>query len=359
MNKVKKAAEAVKAYKVFNEDLACRGFQYEIGKTYETEGDTIEKGFYAWESPVAMFCGDYMFGARFCEVELSGNISRGDFGHKTYASKIKIVAELKLVDIIRLGIKWLTDTTPQILIGGGVKSVNNNDYCANIVLDDIFPKVESTDVGAKISPSNDWVRVVSSGDFAKIVSSNDYVRIVSKGSTAKIGSSGDSTQIGSSGYSANINTSGFCARIGSSGKCANIISSGDSVRIVSSGDLATIACTRANACIGSNGHHALISTSGDFAKISSNGNFANINSNGFGTRVESSGNNSVIYCTGPGGRVKAKKGSWITLAEWIFDTDEPHDLLPVCIKTEYVDGDRIKEDTWYRIENGEFVECKS
>ena len=157
MNKAKKAAEAVKAYKVFDENLMYHGFQYEIGKTYETEGDTTEKGFYAWESPVAMFCGDYMFGARFCEVELSGNISRGDFGHKTYASKIKIVAELKLVDIIRLGIKWLTDTTPQILIGGGVKSVNNNDYCANMVLDDIFPKVESTDVGAKISPSNDWV----------------------------------------------------------------------------------------------------------------------------------------------------------------------------------------------------------
>ena len=29
---------------------------------------------------------------------------------------------------------------------------------------------------------------------------------------------------------------------------------------------------------------------------------------------------------------------------------------PVCVKTEYVDGDRIKGDTWYKLENGEFRE---
>ena len=28
---------------------------------------------------------------------------------------------------------------------------------------------------------------------------------------------------------------------------------------------------------------------------------------------------------------------------------------PKC-KTEYVDGKRIKEDTWYKLKNGEFIE---
>ena len=91
----------------------------------------------------------------------------------------------------------------------------------------------------------------------------------------------------------------------------------------------------------------------EIIQISSNGNHANISSNGNHTSIESSGQNSVINCAGHDSRVKAKKGSWITLTEWNESKD-----VTVCIKTECVDGDRIKEDTWYRIENGEFVEWK-
>ena len=50
---------------------------------------------------------------------------------------------------------------------------------------------------------------------------------------------------------------------------------------------------------------------------------------------------------------KSKKGSWITLAEWEWINDV---YTPVCVKTEKVDGDRIKEDTFYMLKNGEFVE---
>lgn len=43
---------------------------------------------------------------------------------------------------------------------------------------------------------------------------------------------------------------------------------------------------------------------------------------------------------------------------WKFDKSE-NEYIPVCVKTEFVDGDRIKEDTFYRLENGEFVEVNS
>ncbi|WP_308275252.1 hypothetical protein [Prevotella sp.] len=33
--------------------------------------------------------------------------------------------------------------------------------------------------------------------------------------------------------------------------------------------------------------------------------------------------------------------------------------VPVCVKTEYVDGEKIKADTPYMLKNGEFVEAKS
>ena len=54
---------------------------------------------------------------------------------------------------------------------------------------------------------------------------------------------------------------------------------------------------------------------------------------------------------------KAKKGGWITLAEW-KENKEKDRYVPVCVKTEYVDGERIKEDTFYRLEDGQFKEVE-
>ena len=57
---------------------------------------------------------------------------------------------------------------------------------------------------------------------------------------------------------------------------------------------------------------------------------------------------------------RAKKGSWITLAEWVrtgeYDKKGNTIWIPKCVKTEYVDGERIKEDTFYKLKDGEFVE---
>ena len=61
-------------------------------------------------------------------------------------------------------------------------------------------------------------------------------------------------------------------------------------------------------------------------------------------------------------QAKAKKGSWITLAEWARADDKDkkgfHVWIPKCVKTEYVDGERIKEDTFYELVDGEFKEVE-
>ena len=157
------------------------------------------------------------------------------------------------------------------------------------------------------------------------------------GDSAKIGSSGNSAQIGSSGYYAQIGSSGNSAQIGSSGYYAQIGSSGDSARIGSSGN---------SAQIGSSGYSAKIGSSGDSARIGSSGDYA---------QIDSTGVDSVICCAGHGCTAKAKIGSWITLAELEY-SEEKGRSVPRCVKTEYVDGEKIKADTWYRLENGEFVE---
>ena len=227
--------KTIKAYKGFNSDLTCRGFQYEIGKEYKTRSaKCCEKGFHACENPfdVLNYYPD-IFSHRYCEVEQSGMIDKDD--RKTASTRIKINAEIGFAGLFKAGIEWLKEVTNPAKVLENVKG--------ETVLND------------------------NGEHSAQIGSSGDY---------AKIGSSGDSAKIGSSG---------------------------------------------------------------DYAKI------------------DSTGEDSVIMCAGNESKVKAKKGSWITLAEWKFDKKKQRQV-PVCVKTKKVDGKKIKADTWYRLENGKFVECE-
>ena len=314
--------KTITAYKGFDKDLKCRDFQYEIGKEYEIDGEikVCEKGFHACENPLEVF-NYYLLDkdcdlARFCEVEQSGNIDKENSTTKICSSKIKIKAELKLANIIKAGVEWIKEK---------VKQNNLPSY------------------------SGDSAKIGSSGDSAKIGSSGDYAKIGSSGYSAQIGSSGDSAQIGSSGNYAKIGSSGDSAKIGSCGNYAKIGSSGYSAQIGSSGNYAKIGSSGNSAQIGSSGYYAQIGSSGYYAKIGSSGDYAQIGSSGDSAKIGSSGKDCVICCAGRGSIVKAKIGSWITLAEW-------KNNKPVCVKTEYVDGKRIKEDTWYKLINGEFVE---
>ena len=101
-----------------------------------------------------------------------------------------------------------------------------------------------------------------------------------------------------------------------------------------------------SAQIGSSGDSAKIGSSGDYAKIGSSGNYA---------QIESTGNHSVVMAAGNNSIAKAKIGSWITLAEWDCINGV---LTPICVKTEQVDGERIKADTFYKLVNGEFKEVE-
>lgn len=103
--------------------------------------------------------------------------------------------------------------------------------------------------------------------------------------------------------------------------------------------------------------HVIEETRGgnDKNKIGSSGDYAKIGSSGDSAKIDSAGEDSVICCAGSNSVVRAKKGSWITLSEWRF-SEEKKRYVPICVKTEYVDGEKIKEDTWYKLDNGNFVE---
>ena len=268
--------KVITSYKAFDKNMRCRDFQYEVGKEYEMDGEIkcCNRGFHACKNPLEVWDYYDMLNSRFAEVEQSGKIDEEGNSTKVCSSHIKIKAELKLADIIKVGVEWLKDiTSPSKFKTDG--ALNDN------------------------------------GDRNK--------QIGSSGDSAKIGSSGDSAQIGSSGDSAKIGSSGDSAKIGSSGDYAQIGSSGDS---------------------------AQIGSSGDYAKIGSSGDYA---------QIDSTGEDSVIMCAGNNSMAKAKAGSWITLSEWEWN-NEKRRYVPTCVKTEYVDGENIKADTWYRLQKGEFIE---
>ena len=142
-----------------------------------------------------------------------------------------------------------------------------------------------------------------------------------------------------------------CARIGSSGYCAQIGSSGDCARIGSSGDRAQI---------GSSGDRAQIGSSGDRAQIGSSGDCAQIGSSGDRAQIDISGDNSIGFACGYKTKIKAKKGTWISLAEWIRNEEE--NFVPIFAKSaqigneNYKDfkGRTLKEDTYYILWQKEF-----
>ena len=95
---------------------------------------------------------------------------------------------------------------------------------------------------------------------------------------------------------------------------------------------------------------------GDGAQIGSSGDGAQIGSSGDGAKINSTGEDCVICCAGHNSRVRAKVGSWVTLAEWKFDKEKDR-YVPACVKTIHIDGETYKADTWYKLENGEIKEA--
>lgn len=100
----------MKAYKGFNKDMTCRGFQYEEGETYNKKVAILGQiGFHAYEDP--MDCLD-SYDPRYSvyhEVELDGVAyypTNGIDNTARVATKITIGRELSLDEMINLSIEY-------------------------------------------------------------------------------------------------------------------------------------------------------------------------------------------------------------------------------------------------------------
>lgn len=99
----------MKAYKGFNADMTCRGFQYEPGKEYEEPGaDLCSKGFHACEAPLDCF-GYYVPGSSvYREVDLEDVSEQRDGSDtKRVGKRIKIGAALNVAGICKAQFEYV------------------------------------------------------------------------------------------------------------------------------------------------------------------------------------------------------------------------------------------------------------
>ena len=334
----------IKGYKAFGKELICNpdgiAKQYKEHTTFEEDGD-VDLG--PCRKGVMHFCEDpFDVLSAYPLVNSDGEIT--EFAEVEAVGDVRNYKDQSITNKLHIGAK--------LNLKGFVKA------CVDFTIEKTKFEIDK-DSDSDIS-SGDLAKIGSSGYSAQIGSSGDSAQIGSSGDSAKIGSSGYSAQIGSSGYSAQIGSSGDSAQIGSSGDYAKIGSSGYYAQIGSSGDLAKIGSSGYSAQIGSSGYYAKIGSSGYSAQIGSSGDYAQIGSSGDYAQITSEGKKSVVMAAGFDSMAKAKIGSWITLAEWVRVNDDDKTIWkPKCVKTEYVDGEKIKEDTFYKLIDGEFKEVKT
>ena len=99
----------MKTFKGFDKDLKCRGFQYEVGKTYEHEGEVkaCKEGFHACEHPLDVFSYYPPASSRFCVVTQSGETNKGGDDSKVSSAKISIEAEVSLSEFIESAVAYV------------------------------------------------------------------------------------------------------------------------------------------------------------------------------------------------------------------------------------------------------------
>ena len=176
----------MKMYKGFDKDLKCRGFQYEIGKTYEEHtAELCEKGFHACEYPLDVF-GYYAPGdmSRYCEVDLDEvSDKKSSEDSKRCGKKIAVKAEIGIAGLVKAAVDFvmenIKDENKEANTGNRSASTNTGDYSA------------STNTGNYSASTN-------TGDYSASTNTGDY------SASTNTGNRSASTNTGN--YSASTNT---------------------------------------------------------------------------------------------------------------------------------------------------------
>ena len=316
----------IRGFKGFDKDLKCRGFQYEIGKDYEQEGEVkcCERGFHFCENPFDVFRYYSPSDSRYCEVEGDGNADKANADSKVATSHIHISAEIGLNGLIKAGVKFILDKANF----NDAKSTNTGDYSA------------ATNTGYKSAATN-------TGDSSAATNTGDQSVATNTGyCSAAINTGNCSVAINTGNCSASTNTgdrsastnTGNCSAAINTGNCSVAINTGNSSAAINTGD------------------QSVATNTGDRSASTNTGNCSAATNTGNCSVATVEGKESVAIVTGKDGRARGVLGSWIVLTE---RGDLDGNIYPIKeVKAFKVDGVNIKENTFYRLVDGKPVEVE-
>ena len=299
--------QKIKAYKAFDKDLSCRGFKYKVGKEYEETGDikACEKGFHACPYPLDVFGYYAPAGSRFCEVEQSGKIDDSE-SDKVCSSKIRIGAELDIRGLVKAAVSY-------------VKERCTNEYNAEPGKPAMTGYRGVATAGDRGAATAGYCGVATAGDRGAATAGNRGAATAGYCGAATAGDRGAATA-GDGGAA----TAGDCGAA----------TAGDGGAATAGYRGAATAGDRGAATAGYRG----AATAGDGGAATARGK-------------ASTGYNGLSVARGENVQVKGGIGAILVIAE---ERDDTYDI--VDWKAVVVDGEVVKADTWYRLENGELVE---
>ena len=290
--------ERIKTFKGFNKDMTCKGFLYEEGKEYKEDKAVVcSSGFHACEYPLDVFAYYDPAKSVFCEVEQSGELSRNSDDSKVSSTKIKIGASINIAGLVKAAIEYTTKR---------VKKENDSD-------EDCGASSATGDCGAS-SATGDYGASSATGYCGASSATGDY------GASSATGYCGASSATGDYGASS---ATGYCGASSATGYCG------------------------------------ASSATGDCGASSATGYCGASSATGYcGTSV--AGNKeSIAVAWGYKSKAKGVLGSYLVFADWEGDENEyykPDSWELKGAKMVRVDGEVIKEDTWYIIVDGKVIE---
>ena len=284
----------MKGYKGFDKNWKCRDMQYEVGKTYEeAEARLCNKGLHFCENPFDVF--SYYSPenqSRYAVVEAENVTDEKDSDTKRVAKKLTIKTELNLIGIVKAGMEYIKE---------------------HINVEKIKEKAFDESTAA------------TSGDE----------------STAA--TSGNESTAATSGYRSTAATSGNESTAATSGNESTAATSGDESTAATSGNESTAATSGYRSTAATSGYRSTAATSGDESTAATSGDEST-------AIVE--GEDSVAIALGARSKAKGALGCWLILAEWEENDDGMYRKDVKCFK---VDGEIIKADMFYMLEDGEAV----
>ena len=123
--------QPIVAYKGFDKNMQCRGFQYEVGKTYKHNGKVMicDAGFHSCEYPLDVFNYYHPADSRFAVVKASGKLSRHEGDSKVASATLTVEAEIGLPVLVARAVDWvmgkLDKSIEQTLVTGDYSAATN------------------------------------------------------------------------------------------------------------------------------------------------------------------------------------------------------------------------------------------